>query len=98
MSKAKEKRYPFEPDYAVPPGKTLKELMEYWQVSRGYVAGFLSIPLKELDRLIVGKSRITRLIAENLEALAGAPAHMWLNLETNYRKQLAKLKEAGDGN
>lgn len=78
--------YPFEPDYRVPPGETLKELMDLRSYTELDVAVALGMSPVELRRMVEGASPVTPEVAEGLEEITGLPAQMWLNLEANYRK------------
>ena len=84
-----EPRYPFQPDYAVPPGETLKETLEFV----GLTVHDLSVKsgLSELmiNGIIDGKVVVTTVIATLLERYTKVPKGMWLNLENNYQKQLS---------
>lgn len=93
MGKAKAKRYPFEPDYAVPPGKTLEEYMEYHGLSRAHIAEQVGVSPRTISKFIKGEVRLSGTMARSLERAIGIPVGMWLNLESNYREQLAKLEK-----
>lgn len=96
MSKAKAKRYPFTPDYAVPPGATLLETIQFQGMTRETLARIVGVSFGVIDAVIAGRIPIRRHIANGLERATGIRAWMWLKLETDYRQRLAKL-EAGDG-
>lgn len=85
-----KQRYPFEPDYRVAPGETLREWMEENGMTLVKAASLLPMTALELLSLINGASvRITPLLAASLEKLTGIPAQFWLNLEANYRAPVA---------
>ena len=92
MSTAK-KRYGFEPDYAIPPGKTLKEVMESLNMSQKELAVRSGLAVQSLNRIFKGDQPISYETANKLELATGVPARMWNNLEAQYREQLAKNKE-----
>lgn len=87
------KKYSFEPDYAVPPGHTLIEVMESVDMSQKEFAVRLGITVQSLNRIFKGEQPISYETANRLELTTGIPARMWNNLEAQYREQLAKDKE-----
>ncbi len=76
----------YDPDYAVPPGATIREEMEFRSISE-----IPYIDADDLEKLFEGRLHITPHIAQLLEAALDVPADFWLRLEANYRRQLAKL-------
>ena len=87
------KKYGFLPDYAVPPGETLKEVMEFLDMSQRELAVRTGLTVQSLNRIFKGEQPITYETANRLELATGVPAHMWNNLEAQYREQLAKIEE-----
>lgn len=79
---------PYEPDYAVPPGETLLELLELAGRSPSQLAAYLDWSVEEVNDLLVGKAPITPELAQQLDELTGVRAEAWLSLESNYRKAL----------
>ena len=92
MLKAK-KRYEFEPDFAIPPGETLKETMEFLNMGQKELAVRTGLTVQSLNRIFKGEQPITYGTANKLELATGVPARMWNNLEAQYREQLAKIEE-----
>ena len=87
------KKYEFDPDYAIPPGETLKELMESLEMSQKEFSKRTGLTIMSLNRIIKGEQPVTYDTANILELVTNVPAKMWNNLEANYREQLAKIKE-----
>jgi addiction module HigA family antidote len=83
----------FQPDYAVPPGETLKETLETIGMTQAELAERVGRPLKTINEIIKGKAAITSETALQLERVLGIPASFWNNLESNYQERLARLKE-----
>lgn len=83
----------FEPDYAVPPGATLHEVMESLQMSQKELAQRTGLTEQTLTRIFKGDQPISYETANRLELVTGVPARMWNNLEAQYREQLAKQEE-----
>lgn len=93
MGKAGIKRYPYEPDYAVPPGESLKETIEALGMKQRDLAARTGMATKTINQIIKGKAPITPDTAILFERVTGVPARMWNNLESNYREQLAKISD-----
>ena len=87
------KKYGFEPDYAIPPGETLREVMESLGMSQKELARRTDLTVQSLNRIFKGTQPITYETANRLELVTGVPATMWNNLEAQYREQLAKIHE-----
>lgn len=87
------KKYGFEPDYAIPPGETLREVMESLGMSQKELARRTDLTVQSLNRIFKGTQPITYETANHLELVTGVPATMWNNLEAQYREQLAKIHE-----
>ncbi len=88
-----KKLYGFEPDYAISPGETLKEVMESLNMSQKELAVRTGLTVQSLNRIYKREQPITYETANKLELATGVPARMWNNLEAQYREQLAKIKE-----
>jgi HTH-type transcriptional regulator/antitoxin HigA len=88
-----KKQYTFEPDYAVPPGETLQEVMESLDMTQKELAVRTSLTVQSLNRIFKGDQPITYESANRLELALGVPARFWNNLEAQYQEQLAKLEE-----
>jgi len=86
-------RYAFEPDYAVPPGRTLQETIDALGMGQRDLAIRAGLSCKHINQIIQGVAPLTYETAVRLEPVTGVPARMWNNLETHYRAQLAKLDE-----
>ena len=97
MSTAK-KLYGFEPDCAIPPGETLKEIMKSLNMSQKELAFRTGLTVQSLNRIFKGDKPISCEAANKLELATGVPACMWNNLEAQYREQLAKNKNQGKCN
>lgn len=84
---------PFNPDYAVPPGDTLLETIEYFGMSQAELAERTGRPSKTINEIIKGKTAITPATALQFERVLGVSARLWNNLERNYREALARQEE-----
>jgi len=83
----------YNPDYAVPPGETLLEIIDSLGMSQTELAGRTHRPKKTISEIINGKAAITPETAIQLERVLDVPAKFWMNLENNYRETLARLEE-----
>lgn len=83
----------YNPDYAVPPGETLLEIIESLGMSQTQLAERTHRPKKTISEIINGKTAITPETAIQLEHVLDVPARFWMNLENNYRETLARLEE-----
>lgn len=76
---------------AIPPGTTIKELLQDQKISQKKFAERINLSEKDMDRLINGEMPLTEDIANRLEFAIGVPAEFWNKLEKNYRKKLAMI-------
>jgi len=81
------------PNYAVPPGETLKETLDALGMRQAELAQRTGRPKKTINEIIKGKAALTSETALQLERVLGVPASFWNNLERNYRETIARLKE-----
>lgn len=88
-----QKRYEFEPDYAVAPGATLLETMQSLGMTQKELALRTGLTEQTLTRIIKGEQPITYETANRLELVTQVPARFWNNLEAQYREQLTKIAE-----
>ncbi|MBU2497865.1 MAG: HigA family addiction module antidote protein [Proteobacteria bacterium] len=86
----------FKPNYAVPPGETLKETIEAIGMTQAELSQRTGRPKKTINEIIKGKAAITPDTAIQLEKVLGVPASFWNNLERNYQETLARLREEGN--
>lgn len=89
-------RHEYKPDYAVPPGATLAEVMEWNLLSKEGFAKALDIKPAELEALLVGDFPIDAALAHSLEGVSNIRAVVWNNLERNYRATKERLSNDRD--
>lgn len=75
----------------IPPGETLKEIIDELDMSQKEVAERLGVTQKHLSFIINGKAEISRDFAEKLEYVLGIDSFFWLDLENEYREALKKI-------
>jgi addiction module HigA family antidote len=86
-------RFVFAPDYSVPPGEILAEMLEARQLSQVELAARCELSEKHVSQIITGKASITSDTALLLERTLGVAASLWLNLESSHRLYLARQAE-----
>jgi transcriptional regulator with XRE-family HTH domain len=67
------KTYPYEPDYAVPPGTTLRDTLEEKGLSQADLALRTGLAEKTISQIVNGVAPITYETAEKLELVLGVP-------------------------
>jgi HTH-type transcriptional regulator/antitoxin HigA len=81
------------PDFAVPPGETLQEMLDHFGLSQADLAERTGRPKKTVNEIVQGKAAITPETALQLEKVLGVEAAHWLGLEQTYRAALARQAE-----
>lgn len=84
----------YQPDHATPPGDTITEMMEERGMEIESLADRLGCLRTHFFQVLQGNLPITDLIAYELSQVFGTPVSFWLNLERNYRRNLARLKDS----
>lgn len=87
------KKHGFDPDYAIPPGETLKEVIDSMGMHQKELSERTGLTAQSINRIIKGDQPITYETANSLELVTSVPARMWNSLEANYREQLEKVQE-----
>lgn len=85
---------PFEPDWASPPGDTIKDMLE--ERSMKDLARKLNLTPEQMDDLMKGALPLTEGIAINLVRNLGGSVQFWRNRESNYRSDLIRLAKKKD--
>ena len=83
----------YTPDIAIPPGETLRELLESLGMTQAELARRIDRPPTKVNSIIKGTKRITENTAIDLGRVTPYPTSFWVNLEKNYRLTLARLKD-----
>lgn len=86
-------KYPYQPDYAVPPGATLKETLEAKTLSQADLALRTGLAEKTISQIINGIAPISYDTAAKLELVLGIPARFWNAREHSYREALVRIEE-----
>jgi HTH-type transcriptional regulator/antitoxin HigA len=93
MTTEDKKLYPLgDTDYAVPPGETLRELLEEQGLSPRDLARRTDLSLEQVNELLQGLVPLSVDVAVRLEHVTGLPAQMWNALEGHYRSGLERIR------
>ncbi len=88
-----KRKYKYQPDYAVLPGDSLREVMESLEMTQKELAVRTGLTVQTLIRIFKGEQPISYESANRFELATGVPARFWNNLEAQYQEQKAKLDE-----
>ena len=76
----------YSPDYAIPPGETIRELLETKGVTQADLAALSGLTEKTISQIINGTAPLSNETAEKLEMVLGVPARFWNTRESHYRE------------
>jgi HTH-type transcriptional regulator / antitoxin HigA len=82
-----------EPDYAVPPGETLRETLEAIGMSQADLARRADLSAKHINQIIQGDAAITPETAVAFERVTRVPARIWNSLEANFQAQRIRVAQ-----
>lgn len=82
-----------EPDYAIPPGETLRDRLADLGMTQAELAARTGLSTKHVNQIIQGVAHISADTAQRLELVTGIPARLWNRLEADYRSSLARLEQ-----
>lgn len=77
--------YAYTPDYALPPGETLAEVLADRGMSQAELARRTGLSTKHINQVVLGAASLTAETALKLERVTGVPAQVWTNLEADYQ-------------
>lgn len=78
------------PSQPIHPGEMIKDEIEYRGISQKSLAERIGMPASVLNAVLNGKRAVTTEYALLLEAALGIDADIWLRLQEDYNKQVAK--------
>lgn len=90
---ARSAEEPFTPDYAEPPGGTIKDILEERGIHRFTFEEQMGMSSADFDRLFVGDMRIDASLARRLERVLGSTAQFWMTRDAQYVADLARLQK-----
>lgn len=94
MADTTEVNFAYEPDYAVPPGETLAEVLNDRYMSQAELARRAGLSAKHVNLILKGSASITPDTALKLEHVLNIPARIWNALEANYQGHRSRLDES----
>lgn len=89
----KELSRQFSPDWVIPPGATIADLLEERGWSQTEFASRIGYTKKHVNLLIQGKVSLTEDAAIKLERVLGSSVNFWLNREALYREAIARKED-----
>lgn len=72
------------------PGEMIRDEIEYRGISQKALAAEIGVSASILNEVLAGKRDVTTKYALLLEAALGIEADLWLKLQSEYNKQIAK--------
>lgn len=78
------------PSNAIHPGEMIKDEIEYRGITQKALAAEIGVPASVLNEILNGKRAVTTEYALLLEAALGIEADLWLGLQSDYNKQIAR--------
>lgn len=78
------------PSNPIHPGEMIKDEIEFRGISQKALAAEIGLPASVLNEVLNGKRAVTTEYALLLEAALGIEADLWLKLQSEYNKQIAK--------
>jgi len=88
----------YVPDYALPPGETLVEVLAERGMSQAELARRTGLSTKHINQIVLGTASLSAETALRLERVTGVPAQVWTELEADYqvartrREELSRLE------
>jgi HTH-type transcriptional regulator/antitoxin HigA len=83
----------FQPNWASPPGDTIRYILDRSGVRLDEFARRIERPTDSAHALLKGNLEITAELASKLELVLGTSSSFWLSREAQYREDLARLEQ-----
>ena len=80
-------------DFIIPPGETVKEVLEERNMSQEELAIRTGFSPKHVSEVVHGKKGISPAFAKALEYVFGMPASFWINLQGIYDREIIEFQE-----
>jgi len=84
----------FRPDYAIPPGETLVEVLTDRGMSQAELARRTGLSTKHINQVVLGTATLSAETALRLELVTGVPAQVWTTLESTYQVAQTRRDES----
>ena len=75
------------------PGETIKEALEEKNITKEDFVIKSGYSIKYINKIINGKKNISKRFANVLENILNIDASFWLNLQSNYNKEVSIIKK-----
>lgn len=82
--------------YAIPVGEFIKDEMSFRGVSQTEMALLMGIELPKFNKILNGTQRLTADVALKIEDVWGIPAHLYMDLQSQYEIDKEKIAEQND--
>lgn len=82
----------FNPDFTVPPGHTLREVLDDRGMTQKDLSKRTEVTEKHITNIVKGEAPISPKFATELEKVLNISARFWLNLEANYQATLNGIR------
>lgn len=83
----------FSPNWASPPGATVRDLMSSFSWSHSDFADRLGEPPLRVKKLLAGDLQLTDQLAKKLAIVFNSSPEFWLSRESRYRQSLERISE-----
>lgn len=80
-------------DFIIHPGETLVEIIEDREMTQRELAIRTGMTEKHISTVIHGQKGISATFAKKLEYALGIEASFWMNLQSNYERELLEFEE-----
>ncbi len=84
---------PFKPDWASPPGETIRDAMVEKNLSAHRLGLHLDLAPRDVRGLLAGRLRISAELAGLLARYVGGSQKFWIRREAHYRESLAARQQ-----
>jgi len=91
----KKQQKSFSPNYAIPPGETLRETLNSLGMTRAELGKRTGLSQQVIKEIVRGDASISTGMASKLEQALDVPASFWIDLEKNYQKSRDRLMGKG---
>ena len=78
------------PSSPIHPGEMIKDELDYRGISQKALAEEIGVPASVLNEVLNGKRAVSTEYALLLEAALGIDADLWLRMQSDYNKQVAR--------
>lgn len=85
----------YQPDYAVPPGETIQELLEINELTLEELSEQTGIDQEQLYDVVQQGRALTEGTVDKIAIILGVPKSFLMNLERNYRETLERITIKG---